>query len=86
MARIFTTTFEFNHQAYDAVVIVATHSNQITFTIKVPDSELHHFIPNGEISFKGPKGFEQIDGMNDTVSQSLLRKISDAIEDHMVNS
>jgi hypothetical protein len=85
MARIFTTTFEFNHQRYDAIVTVTGEENKVNFSVKLLDADLHDFLPNGQISYHGQDGFEHIQTLDNTVSQSLMRKIGAAIKKHMVS-
>lgn len=84
MARVFTTSFEFNHQRYDAIVTVFTQDNQLSFHIKLLDVDFHHLIPDGVVSYTGASGFEQLETLNNTVAQSLMRRISDAICRHLV--
>ena len=84
MARVFTTSFEFNHQRYDAIVTVTTQDNQLCFQVKLLDVDFHHLIPNGVVAYTGTSGFEQLEILNNTVAQSLMRKVGDAISRHMV--
>lgn len=84
MARVFTTSFEFNHQRYDAIVTVTTKEDQLNFHIKLLDVDFHHLIPNGVVAYSGTSGFEQMESLNNTVAQSLLRRIGDAISRHLV--
>lgn len=84
MARIFTTSFEFNHQRYDAVVTVITQNDQLNFHIRLLDVDFHHLIPNGVVAYTGPSGFEQLEMINNTVAQSLLRKLGEAISNHII--
>lgn len=84
MARIFTTSFEFNHQRYDAVVTVITQNDQLNFHIKLLDADFHHLIPNGVVAYSGTSGYEQLESINNTVAQSILRRLSEAISKHIV--
>lgn len=84
MARVFTTSFEFNHQRYDAIVTVIAHDNQLSFQIKLLDVDFHHLIPDGVVAYTGTSGFEQLETLNNTLAQSLMRRISDAICRHLV--
>jgi hypothetical protein len=86
MARVFTTTFEFNHQRYDAIVTVFTQGDQLNFHIKLLDMDFHHLIPDGVLSYAGSTGFEQLETINNTVAQSLMRKLGDAINRHLVHT
>ena len=84
MARVFTTSFEFNHRQYDAIVTVLTQGEQVNFTIKILGDNFHDFFPNGEIAYTGTTGFEQVDAFDNTVAQSLLRKVGEAVRHHLV--
>ena len=86
MARVFTTTFEFNHQRYDAIVTVFTQDGQLNFHVKLLDMDFHHLIPNGIVAYAGSHGFEQLEIINNTVAQSLMRKVGDAINRHLVHT
>ncbi|MBA2746769.1 MAG: hypothetical protein H0U44_11135 [Flavisolibacter sp.] len=83
MARIFTTSFEFNHQIYDAIVTVVNQNNNLNFTIKVMDMELQQLLPKGGIQYKGFDGFETVSVLDNTLSQSLMRSISRSIVTHL---
>jgi hypothetical protein len=83
MARIFTTSFEFNQKIYDAIVTVVSREGRESFTIKIMDLELQKILPEGEVEFKGPNGFENIKAMDNTLAQSLMRSISRAIHAHL---
>jgi hypothetical protein len=83
MARIFTTSFEFNHQHYDAIVTVCSRNGKANFTIKVMDIDLQQLLPDGVIAYEGVHGFENVDNLGNSMSQSLLRSISRAIESHL---
>ena len=84
MARIFTTSFEFNHRRYDAIVTIITHNQQLNFTVKLLDADLHHLFPQGEIAYSGTDGFEALETINNTVAQSLMRKLGAAISEHLI--
>jgi hypothetical protein len=83
MARIFTTSFEFNHQHYDAIVTVCSRNGKANFTIKVMDIDLQQLLPEGLIEYEGVRGFEKVDKLDNSLSQSLMRSISRAIESHL---
>ena len=83
MARIFTTKFNFNEQAYDAIVTVVTTDEKPTFNIKVLDAELFDLIPGGHILYQGEEGFKDLQVKNE-LAQSLVPSIVHSIEDHMV--
>lgn len=84
MARVFTTSFEFNHQRYDAIVTVLAQNDQLSFHVKLLDVDFHHLIPNGVVVYTGASGFEQVEALNNTLAQALMRKIGEAISRHMV--
>lgn len=84
MARVFTTSFEFNHQRYDAIVTITTQNDQLSFQVKLLDVDFHHLIPNGMVAYTGTSGFEQLEGLNNTLAQSLMRKVGEAISRHLV--
>ena len=83
MSRIFTTKFNFNEQAYDAIVTVVTTDEKPTFNIKVLDAELFDLIPGGHILYQGEEGFKDLQVKNE-LAQSLVHSIVHSIEDHMV--
>ena len=84
MARIFTTSFEFNHQKYDAIVTVLTQNGNLNFNVKILDTDLQHFLPQ-EISYTGTNGFEQLASLDNTIAQALMRCLSQSIERHLIN-
>ena len=86
MARIFTTSFEFNHQRYDAIVTVITNNQQLSFNVKLLDADLHQLFPDGEITYTGTDGFETLEAINNTLAQSLVRRVRAAINEHLITS
>ena len=83
MARIFTTSFEFNHRRYDAIVTIITHDQQENFNIKILDADIHHLIPNGKLEYTGIDGFEKLESINNTLAQSLMRRLGEVINQHL---
>jgi hypothetical protein len=83
MARIFTTSFEFNHKVYDAIVSMITHEKEVSFNIKIMDIELQRILPSGGVEYTGTNGFENLDVIDNTLAQSLMRSISRAIDSHL---
>ena len=83
MARIFTTSFEFNQKLYDAIVTMIQKENKISFNIKIMDLELHRILPSGEVEYTGLNGFESLESIDNTLAQSLMRSISRAIDTHL---
>jgi len=86
MARIFTTSFEFNNQQYDAIVTVIANQDQVTFKIRLLDVDLHQFFPSGEVSYHGSDGFKSVEALDNTIAQSIMRKIENAIKKHLVTT
>lgn len=84
MARIFTTSFEFNHQRYDAIVTLTSAEGKTVFNVKLLDLDLQAFLPDGEVRYEGTNGFAQLESLNNTVAQSIMRKLEAAIEQHLV--
>ena len=83
MARIFTTSFEFNQKIYDAIVTVINRENKVSFNIKIMDMELQRILPAGGVEYTGANGFEYMDSIDNTLAQSLMRSISRAIDSHL---
>ena len=83
MARIFTTSFEFNQKVYDAIVTVIHRENKVSFNIKLMDMELQRILPAGAVEYTGAYGFEGLDSIDNTLAQSLMRSISRAIDSHL---
>ncbi len=80
MARIFTTSFEFNHQRYDAIVTVLSKDGELNFHIKILNEEVFDMIPNGEIDCNGLNTIESLKEMNNNHMQSFLKCLKGAIE------
>jgi hypothetical protein len=83
MARIFTTQFVFNHQSYDAIVTVLPKGGNVQISVQLLHIDLHELIPNGTISYEGHKGYEKLEILNNTLSQSLMRALTESIETHL---
>jgi len=83
MARIFTTSFEFNHQNYEAIVTAVLHNGEWNFTVRMLDEELACFLPEGQIVYSGIRGYEQLESLNNTIARSILRSLSHVIEKHL---
>ena len=83
MARIFTTSFEFNQKVYDAIVTVISREQELSFNIKIMDLELLRILPEGGVEYTGANGFENLDVIDNTLAQSLMRSISRAIDSHL---
>jgi hypothetical protein len=55
-----------------------------SFAVKLTDVDLHHLAPGGEIRYQGLEGFRELELMQNEAARSLLIRISEAIEDHLV--
>ena len=82
MPRIFTTSFQFNHQQYLALVRVIHTNDELNFSIKLLDTELQQLIPDGSLSYTGIDGFRQLANQANPMEQSLLHSMGKAIEQH----
>lgn len=83
MARIFTTSFEFNHKCYDAIVTVISQDGELSFHVKMLNEEVLEMLPNGEVDFQGLNGFESLKDMGNNHMQSFFRSMASAIEKHI---
>lgn len=86
MARVFTTSFEYNHQKYDAIVTVLQQGDQLQFNVKLLDADLHQVLPNGEVAYVGTDGFEQLKSPENTLAQTLIRVVGDSIQKHLTRT
>ena len=83
MARVFTTSFEYNYQRYDAIVTIIAQGEQLNFSVKLLDADLHDFFPNGIINYSGANGLEPIEAARNNASQLLIKRIGEAINSHL---
>ena len=84
MARIFTTSFEFNEQRYDAIVTVISRGDEVNFNVKLLGADFDHLFPNGEIAYSGTNGYEQLEIINNALAQPIMHSIGAAINKHLV--
>lgn len=84
MARIFTTTFQFNHERYDAIITIFSNSNGPQFHVRVLSESLLELIPSGEICYSGRQGFQKISSLDNTLAQTVMLRISEAIDKHLL--
>lgn len=84
MARIFTTTFQFNHERYDAIITIFSDENGPQFHVRVLSESLMELIPTGEVRYSGRLGFQKVSSLNNTLAQSVMLRISEAIEKHLL--
>ncbi len=84
MARVFTTSFEFNHRLYDAIVTVLATEKDLSFQVRLLDEDLHALFPDGQLSLGAEAMKPPTETTDDQVSRGILRKIGEAIEKHLV--
>jgi hypothetical protein len=84
MARVFTTSFEFNHQRYNAIVTILSQEDQLNFNVRLLDADLHDFFPDGVINYSGANGFEQLNAIENAVAQSVVKKVGEAVNKHLL--
>jgi hypothetical protein len=81
MARIFTTTFNFNGETYDAIVTISSIQGNLDFSIRLMDAKLFELIPGGHVKYTGKDGFKHLASLNNNrLAQALMRSIVTAIE------
>jgi hypothetical protein len=86
MARVFTTSFEFNHQRYQAIVTILSKGDQLNFNVRLLDPELHEIIPEGVIDYLGANGYEKMDNIRNNFAQSLINKVGEAVNNHLLKT
>ena len=85
MARVFTTSFEFNHRLYDAIVTVLPSESDLQFQVRLLDQDLHRVFPDGKVHFGTETMYADTQHSDDQVSRGILKKIGEAIEKHLVS-
>jgi hypothetical protein len=86
MARVFTTSFVYNHQSFDAIITITNRDNRMNFDVLVLNNAAGDLLPGSRVTYQGSKGFEELESLNNAVAQSFLRCLSGAIEAHMQHS
>lgn len=86
MARVFTTSFEFNHQRYDAIVTITSKDSQLNFNVRLLDVDLLSLFPEGQIKYCGPDGFEQLAPAENAMAQQVVRRLGEAINRHLLQT
>ena len=84
MVRIFTTSFLFNHQNYDAIVSMVKKEGKVDVTVKVMDVALQQLLPGGTLNLDSgtrPNNPET----EDSLTQSLMKSLTVAVERHLVS-
>ena len=85
MARVFTTSLEFNHRLYDAIVTVLDADKDLTFQVRLLDKDLHTVFPDGQVRLGSEALQPGTEPSGDQVSKGILKKIGEAIEKHLVS-
>ena len=75
MARVFTTSFQYNGLNYTAIVSQVGTS----VSIMVPHTELHELLPNGRISYN-PSEEDAANHFTEAHTQRLVNHIVAAVE------
>lgn len=83
MGRIFTVDFLFEGRKYTAFVKIATVADLFSMHIHLPDTTLHHLIPDGNIVYKSSEGFSALRQATPTPALELMSRVIDAIEEHL---
>jgi hypothetical protein len=83
MGRIFTVDFSFEGRIYTAFVKIATAADLFSVHIHLPDTTLHHLIPEGNIIYKSTEGLASLRQVTPTPALELMSRIIDAIEEHL---
>jgi hypothetical protein len=86
MARVFTITFEFNGQNFQAIVATRTVDGRNEFSIQLDDSELNMVIPERRFEYSKEEGCKQPHLLNNNLSFSLISCIADSIDAHLQNT
>ena len=86
MARVFTTSFVFNQQTYNAIVTLISREGILSFTIHVIDVDLTGSIPGGLIKMECREGFRDLEVVSKDLSYSMVQSITAAIETHLVHN
>lgn len=85
MGRIFTVAFTFEGRSYTAFVKIANGGDVFSVHIHLPDTTLHHLIPEGNISYTSTNGFQAIRHATPTPALELMSRVIDAIEAHLAH-
>ena len=85
MVRIFTTSFSFNHETFDAIVSIVSNDVQVSITVKVMDAALHEILPGGTFSYETSSRFSELPNGDNSLTRALQKSISLAVERHLVS-
>ncbi|OLY91269.1 hypothetical protein SAMN05444008_112150 [Cnuella takakiae] len=83
MGRIFTVAFTFEGRSYTAFVKISNGGDLFSVHIHLPDTTLHHLIPEGNISYNSTTGFQAMRHATPTPALELMSRVIDAIEAHL---
>jgi hypothetical protein len=86
MARVFTTSFEFNHQRYQAIVTIISKGDQLNFNVRLLDPDLHDIVPEGVINYSGIDGFEKLENVRNNFARNLINKVGEAVNNHLLKT
>ena len=82
MARVFTTSFLFNHQSYNAIVTVLPKDGKLDITINVLDVDIKE-VPGGKLKIECKEDFKDLQVDRNDLSSSMVESIKSAIETHL---
>jgi hypothetical protein len=85
MVRIFTTSFSFNHETYDAIVTLVARESRVSITVKVMDVALHDILPGGVVNYESSASLSELQNADNSLTQALMKSISVAVERHLVS-
>lgn len=85
MVRIFTTSFSFNHETYDAIVTLVGRDAAVNITVKVMDVALHDILPGGVLNYESAGRLSELQNADNSLTQALMKSIRVAVERHLVS-
>lgn len=80
MGRIFTVDFSFGGRVYTAFVKISAVSGDFSVHIHVPDTTLHHLIPEGNIIYHNGDGLTSLQQSTSPPAFELIDRIIGAVE------
>jgi hypothetical protein len=85
MARFFTTSFQFRHRTYTALVSVQQKEDNLCIQIKLQDELLQALLPEGLLRIcERQEGPATLDGQP-AVVQELVHSVSNAVERYLTD-
>jgi hypothetical protein len=84
MSRIFSIDFGYKGEIYTAVVTITKANADSPISVYVPDTELHHILPDGKLTLMSPQELQN-GHYKKTPIHELLNSIQIAIESHEGN-